>query len=281
MKVGFIGAGKVGTSLGKYFSENNISISGFYSEFLEDSKFAANFCKGKYYENETELVKDSDIIFITVPDSYIKKVWQQLVDSMANLEGKFICHCSGAMSSEVFLGAKQKKCFAYSIHPLFAVSDKEQSYKELSHSYFVIEGDETKIHVIENMFKDLGNKVCTIDKKNKTKYHASASIASNLVVGLINLSQRLLIECGFEEDDAKDALSPIITGNVEHIIKDGTVNALTGPIERGDTETVKKHMNVLEGQDLLIYKSCALEVLNVAKIKNIDRDYSEMEELLK
>ena len=120
-----------------------------------------------------------------------------------------------------------------------------------------------------------------IQKEDKVKYHGAAAIASNLVVGLIGLSRRLLMECGFDEESAHKALSPIIEGNVEHILKDGCEAALTGPIERNDMETVKKHLAVLEGNARTVYQSVSEEILEIAKMKNKDRDYHKMEEILK
>lgn len=89
------------------------------------------------------------------------------------------------------------------------------------------------------------------------------------------------MECGFDKESAHNALSPIIKGNVSHIIDDGCEMALTGPVERNDIETVKKHLAVLEGNSHTVYRTVSREVLNIAKMKNKDRDYSKMEDILK
>ena len=225
------------------------------------------------------LVKDSEIVFITVPDGVIEKVWSSI--KHFSLSGKIICHTSGALSSEVFSDISKRGGFGFSIHPLFAVSDKYSSYKELSKSYFTVEGSEEKINFVKQWLESFGNNVCVISKENKVKYHASAAIASNLVVGLISLSEQLLLECGFDKDSADTALAPIIRGNVEHCLNDGCSAALTGPIERNDITTVLKHLKTLSGNSKEIYKAVSRQVLDVAKNKNKDRDYSEMEDILK
>lgn len=279
MKIGFIGAGKVGVSLGKYFADNNQEITGYYSKFEKDAIEAAEFTNSQVYRNQEDLVKDSEMLFVTVPDGVIEKVWNQV--KTYDVSGKIICHASGALSSEVFSDISELKGFGFSIHPLFAVSDKYNSYKELSGSYFTIEGSEQKINVVKSFLEKMGNNVCIISKNDKVKYHASAAIASNLVVGLISLSERLLTECGFDEKSAHEALAPIIKGNVNHIINDGVTKALTGPIERNDITTVKKHLEILDDNDKEIYKRLSLEVVNVAEKKNKDRDYSKIKETLK
>lgn len=278
MKFGFIGAGKVGFSLGKYLADNDLEVTGYYSEFSEDAAEAAQFTHTNHYTDLEELVEDSDVIFLTVTDSQIGNVWNQLKSSHIN--NKIVCHCSGALSSEIFSGIAEQKCFGYSIHPLFAVNGKYESYKELIHCYFTIEGSPEKLEVMRDVFVQMGNKVCIISKEDKIKYHAAAAMASNLVVGVINASENLLKECGFDENEAHQALASIIMGNVEHIIHDGTVGALTGPIERNDVTTVKKHLLTLEGNNKEIYKAVSREIVEIAKKKN-DNNYSEMEELLK
>lgn len=279
MKFGFIGAGKVGFSLGKYLADNNQMVVGYYSEWKKDAMEAADFTGSKSYTDLELLVKDSDVLFLTVPDGVIETVWNQLKET--EISGKIICHTSGALSSEVFSDISKRGGFGFSIHPLFAVSDKYHSYKELSGSYFTIEGSTEKIKDMKALFESFGNIVCVISKEDKVKYHGAAAIASNLVVGLIGLSEQLLMECGFDKESAHNALSPIIKGNVEHIINDGCEKALTGPIERNDIETVKKHLAVFKGNNEAVYKTVSRQVLDIAKMKNKDRDYSKMEEILK
>lgn len=279
MKFGFIGAGKVGFSLGKYLADNNQRVVGYYSEFKEDVLEAAEFTGSNSYLQLEQLVKDSEVLFLTVPDGMIEAVWNQIKET--DISGKIICHTSGALSSEVFSDISERGGFGFSIHPLFAVSDKYHSYKELSGSYFTIEGSKEKVEDMRALFESFGNTVCIISKKDKVKYHGAAAIASNLVVGLIGLSEQLLVECGFDKESAHNALSPIIKGNVEHIINDGCEKALTGPIERNDITTVKKHLGVLEGDSFAAYKAVSRQVLKIAKVKNKDRDYGKMEDILK
>ena len=279
MKFGFIGAGKVGFSLGKYFADNGQKLSGYYSEWIADAIEASEFTGSDYYENINQLVQDSDVLFLTVPDEKIKSLWEQLKE--CHISRKIVCHCSGALSSEVFSDISKYESFGFSIHPLFAVSDKYQSYKELSQSYFTIEGAIEKIGEMKSLLESFGNPVCVVSKENKVKYHAAAAIASNFVVGLIGLSEKLLLECGFDKKSAHEALAPIIQGNVGHILKDGVIKSLTGPVERNDAETVKKHLAVLREDEKSLYIAVSKQILEIAQKKNKDRDYSKIKEILK
>src|SRR5699024_7185904 len=189
-----------------------------------------------------DLVRKSDALFLTVPDGRITSVWDQVKE--LPIEGKFICHCSGALSAkDAFPGIADRGAFGYSIHPLFAVSDRFHSYKELSNAYFTIEGDRRHLEDVKDFFASFGNPVRLIGAEDKVKYHCAAAICSNQVIALIEESLMLLGECGFDEDSALAALRPLIAGNVNKVLENGCVNSLTGPVERGDAQTVRKHLS--------------------------------------
>ena len=85
MTVGFIGAGKVGFTLGKYFAVNGIEISGYYSQSYDSAEKAADFTESRAFNNIGGLVRECDVIFITTPDSSIKDIYLSLINSFLNL----------------------------------------------------------------------------------------------------------------------------------------------------------------------------------------------------
>ena len=279
MRTGIIGAGKVGCSLGKYFRLNNLKVTGYYDVNENLAKEAATFTETTFIEDLETIVKISDTLFLTVPDDLITTVWNQMKDM--SLEGKFICHCSGALSAgDAFPGIDKCGAFGYSVHPLFAVSDKYNSYKELSHAYFVIEGDERHREEIAGIFKNLGNEVRYIAAKDKVKYHCAAAVCSNHVVALIQESLELLQECGFDEESALKALTPIMLGNMQHIVERGTVNSLTGPVERADVKTVEKHLSCLNEKQQMLYRLLSEILISIGEKKNLGRDYGRLKDIL-
>lgn len=279
MRTGIIGAGKVGCSLGKYFRLNGLEVTGYYDADENLAKEAADFTETTLIKDLESIVKESDTLFLTVPDDLITIVWNQIKDM--SLEGKFICHCSGALSAgDAFPGIDKCGAFGYSVHPLFAVSDKYNSYKELSHAYFVIEGDEKHREEIAGIFKNLGNSVRYIAAKDKVKYHCAAAVCSNHVVALIQESLDLMQECGFDEESALKALTPIMFGNMQHIVERGTVNSLTGPVERADVKTVEKHLNCLNKDQQTIYRLLSEILVSIGEKKNPGRDYGKLKDIL-
>lgn len=279
MRTGIIGAGKVGCSLGKYFRLGNLEVTGYYDVNEDLAKEAANFTETTFIKDLHTIVKESDTLFLTVPDDLITTVWDQIKDM--SLQGKFICHCSGALSAgDAFPEIDKCGAFGYSVHPLFAVSDKYNSYKELSHAYFVIEGDERHREEIAGIFKNLGNEVRYIAAKDKVKYHCAAAVCSNHVVALIQEALDLMQECGFDEESALKAFAPIMLGNMQHIVEQGTVNSLTGPVERADKKTVEKHLNCLNENQQIMYRLLSEILISIGEKKNPDRDYGKLKDIL-
>ena len=280
MRIGFIGAGKVGFTLGKYFSLHGREITGYYSRNTESAREAADFTDSNAYEELDELIENSDVLFLTVPDGSITEVFKQV--AAYQIRGKYICHCSGAMTAKTaFPDINEFGAFGYSVHPLFAVSDKYKAYEELADVFFAIEGSEERIADMEDMLKSAKLHYQRIDGSSKIGYHCAAAIASNLMIGLVKESVDILGRCGFAPDDALAALTPLIRGNVQHILEDGLESSLTGPLERGDLTTIRKHLDSLETEEeKQLYTLLSRKIVPVAEGKHPERSYEEIKAVL-
>lgn len=173
MNIGFIGAGKVGFSLGKYLTERNVRVTGYYSRNPDSSREAADFTNTRQYMNLRHLVEDSDVLFVAIPDSAIAPMWEQL--KMLPIQNKIISHFSGSLSSAVFSDIERYHAYGYSIHPLFAINDKYESYKVISQAFFTIEGDPKYLNWFQKLFEGFGNPVEIISGQDKVRYHAAAA----------------------------------------------------------------------------------------------------------
>ena len=249
--IGFIGAGRVGFTLGRYLKENGLSISGYYSRNLAHAKEAAQFTDSRYYMDLRELIKNSTVLFLTVNDGSIGTVVQEILaltegqnrQETICIKDKIFCHCSGAMSSAVFKELEAAGGFGYSIHPMFAIHDRQTSYQKLSKTFFTIEGNAKHMEDVTALFAHLGNAYQVIDAADKALYHSGAVMASNLVIFANNAA------------------------NMEH---SGLAAALTGPVDRGDAETIEKHMGVLEGREKAVYQLMSTRLLDLARQKHAE-----------
>lgn len=276
MKIGFIGAGKVGVSLGKYFSDNTINVTGYYSLHPESCAEAADITNTHPFDSIESLVQENDIIFITVPDGIIHEIYETLTKTA--IYGKCLVHCSGALSSEIFSDIENYGATGCSAHPICAVSSKLTGHKDLSSAYFTLEGNGAGI--VADLLKICGNKYEIISANNKIKYHASAVFASNLVVGIYDTATSLLRECGLSEEFSENALKSLFLGNASNIADKGCVRALTGPVERADSQTVSKHLNSLNDTEREVYRLLSNKLVLVAQQKNPDRNYQDLIDIL-
>ena len=279
IKIGFIGPGKVGVSLGRYFTHKGLILSGFYGSNTETTTYAAKITKSKFYDNIQDIIKDSDILFITTPDDIISIIDKEL--SKFDLKNKSICHASGSLKSNVLCNAKQSGALVYSIHPIYALSNKNTDLKDMERLYFSIEGDyfDEENSILGQAIKTLGNKYFLRDKESSSIYHLANVFVSNLTLSLLNIGTSYLSKLGLNEEEALQAIKPLVQGNIESIVKRGFVNSLTGPVLRGDITTIEKHLSVLEKKDEEIYKSLSLNLLSLVA-KRDEKIENSIEDLL-
>lgn len=280
MKIGIIGAGKVGFTLGKFFTQGGIPVTGYCSRNPESAKEACAFTDSRFYSTLQDLTEESDAIFITVPDGSITEVYRRL--STFEIHDKFICHCSGAMSAgDAFPGIQASGAHGVSIHPLFPVSSKYTSYQELQDAFFCLEGDEYAVEEFTRLLEGLGVRTQRIPADSKVLYHAGCVMTSNCFCALAKEGINLLVSCGFTEEGALAALTPLMKSNLGHITEDGPVAALTGPAERADVKTMEKHLNAFaDPEQRELYRLLSRRLVSIAKEKHPEGDYSTLDDLL-
>jgi predicted short-subunit dehydrogenase-like oxidoreductase (DUF2520 family) len=279
-------------SLGRYFTHKGIKLSGFYGRNIKTTKQAANITKSKFYDNIQDIVKESDILFITTPDDMISIIDREL--KKFDLNNKSICHTSGSLKSNVLSNTKHSGALIYSIHPIFAFSNKNTNLKELENIFFSIEGDNLEnsslndyindgnLQII-NLIKTLENEYFIRNKETSSIYHLANVFVSNLTLSLLEIGTSYLKKLGLSEEDALNAIKPLVQGNIDSIVKKGFVNSLTGPILRGDISTIEKHISVIEKEDKELYKILSLNLLKLVALRennNISKPEIENENIL-
>ena len=251
---------------------------GYYDTNAAAAEEAAAFTQTAGFNQVQQLVRESDILFITTPDSLLVPVWEE-IKGMSH-RNQIICHCSGALSSDSFSGAKEAGVSCCSVHPMLPFSNKFSSYQQLEHAFFTVEGHPHAVQVITDLLTSYGNEVCRIDAAAKPEYHAAASILSNQVIAVLDTGYRLLEDCGFSREKAVAATAALVRQNIENVLSQGCVHALTGPIERGDVSTVEKHLHCLNTEDAALYRMLGTRLLAIAEGKNPAQNYENMRHVL-
>ena len=276
MKIGFIGAGKVGTSLGRLFVQHDLEVTGYYSRTPEHAEQAAEFTQSRSFDTLEDICQASDTLFLTTPDGVISQMWNTI--AKLPIKSKCICHCSGALPSSVFTDAETLGVQVCSVHPLLAVSDRFSSWEQLEGAFFTLEG--TCAAEMDALMHRCGAQTATIAAEDKARYHLAACVVSNLAVGLSDWGMQLLTQCGFTAQQAQTALSPLILGNAQAICAKGPRDALTGPAERGDLGTIRSHMNCLSFGEQQLYALLTRRLCDIAQRKHPDRDDTVLKEYL-
>jgi len=272
MKVGIIGAGRVGCALAFSLADREIIISGIYSKKSDSAAFASEKSGCLPESNLQGLVKKADVIFITVPDSQIMSVSEQISSlcSGADINGKVFLHCSGALTSEVLRHLDDKGGFTGSLHPIQTFSDRENTWKGMFNIYFGFEGSPEAGCAASKIVGILDGQLLMIKSETKPVYHAAACMLSNYTVTISHIAGKLLEMAGIKRDIGIKAFGPLLRNTVNNIMTMGSTAALTGPISRGDCYTVEGHLTAInienpEIEDL--YKILGRATVQLALVK--------------
>lgn len=157
---------------------------------------------------------------------------------------------------------------------MFAFSNKNIEFNKLKNLYFSLEGDFDADNIEEldiiKLMKSLGNKYFIRSIENSSAYHLANVMVSNLVLSLLNIGTSYLCDMGLSEHDAINALYPLIQGNINNIYENGFLNSLTGPVLRGDVNTVKKHLGAVKAEHKELYKDLSINLLNLVSKRNLE-----------
>jgi predicted short-subunit dehydrogenase-like oxidoreductase (DUF2520 family) len=241
----FIGAGNVAFHLSHALSEKGYRVIGIISRKKSSAKRLASHFKAQFSSQLEEFITDSDLIFITTPDDEIEKVSKNLCKSKFIKQNQYVIHTSGLLGIESLRCIEKSGTYPLSMHPAYSFPSRFYKKNELKGVRFVLEGSQKAIKEGEKIVKSLGGRILVIKKGKKHLYHLALVIASNLFVGIEDIAIELLTECGIKKKDGLEVLEPLVRVTEKNIWEKGTLKALTGPVERGDIEALKKHLKIL------------------------------------
>ena len=260
MKVGIIGGGKVGSCLAEYLKAVGQlgAITGSSVEHSKDlaEKFAVMYC------DNNKLVELTDVILITVPDRIISTVAQAIAEKNSSLQKKIFLHCSGSLGLEPLACLKECGAHVGSLHPLQSFAGGAADLKGV---YMAVDGDPAALKAAEQLVRIFGGVSFRVPAAERAAYHAAACICSNYAVVVEALAQKLMSRWTGSDEAAWQALLPLFKGTAANLL--GTKNpgaVLTGPIARGDVETVTKHLAVIPKELNEVYCSLGLAAVQLA-----------------
>jgi len=267
-KVGIIGAGKVGSVLAIALQQAGLEICAVSGGRSESAKILADRIGGLFCRDTVRVAREANILLIATPDREIKTVVDILITSGEMRTGQIVFHVCGSQSAEILAGLRSFGVAVGSIHPLQSFSSIEAGLQHLGGSYFAIDGDEQALSKAKEFVKKLSGICLYVPPAERALYHAAACMASNYLTALLHSTAALMKTFGVDETQAIKALHPILQGTLTNIETYGTLQALTGPIVRGDVVTIRHHLQKIEEQipsQAQLYRELGKYTLAMAK----------------
>jgi len=204
------------------------------------------------------------LVLLAVPDDAIGGVAEELARARAVSARQVVLHLSGRLDRRALGPLAATGAALGSFHPLQSVADPSDAPGRLAGAFAAIEGDARAVAAGEGLAAALGMRPVRLEPGAKPAYHAGAVIASNYLVVLADVAERIAREAGLAPEDAAKLYLPLMRGTAANL-EQGPAGALTGPIRRGDAATVRAHLEALSPGDRELYRVLGRAALELAR----------------
>lgn len=246
MDMAIIGAGRVGTAVAVLWQRAGhhiVAVSGRAST----SGRASQYLPGVPVLPAADAARDVELVIIGVPDGLIEATVRELTDGGVFARGRWVAHLSGATPLSALDPARDEGARRLAIHPLQTFPDVGSAIDRIPGCTVAIGADDEEgDFVAERLAEDLGGRPFRLADEHRAIYHAAAVFASNYVVAVSTVAERLLEVAGVP--DPLDALAPLQQATVANVARTGPIEALTGPAVRGDADTIAHHLGALAAE---------------------------------
>lgn len=273
-----VGAGRTGLSLGlrlhRSHAVGRLTISGRRPAAPEHPLFAGRPPAARYLSSLDTGPADPDAIVVAVPDRAIEEVAGRIaaLGLPAHLP---VLHTSGSRGGDTLAALAALGHPVGSAHPLAALADPVVGAERLAGATWGIEGEGEALRLAERIVAACGGRALHLAPGGKAVYHAAAVFASNYAVTLLSVAERLMEAAGVNAEDARPALAGLAAGAVENVGARGPAAALTGPVARGDAETVEFHLARLSADERALYCLLGREALRLAREAGVEEAAAE------
>lgn len=212
------------------------------------------------------------IVWICVPDDAIASVAAHIAGER-DWRGKIVLHSSGALASDVLEPLRRKGAEIASAHPLMTFVSSSQP--KLAGVPFALDGTAKALTAVEIIISDFGAQAFRIAQAEKAAYHAFGFFSSPAIVALIATAIDVGKLAGLDAKRARALMEPIVRQTIDNCFRTSPQQAFSGPVRRGDVETIRKHLKVLQQQPYSseVYRALikiALRDLPSAKTEQIE-----------
>ncbi len=274
----FVGPGRAGLALGYALHLSGGAESLTYCGRRPDPPPHPLFIQGwaRYVFGLEKPEAGTTAVILSVPDESLPEISMVLAAQGEAPPGCAAFHLSGALGTDPLAPLMARGYATGTLHPLQALADPVLGGEQLQGAAFALSGEPEAVGTGRRILHHLGSTALMVPVARRPLYHAAAVMASNYLQGLVAAAGRVMIQAGIPEDDALPALVTLARGGLENLLRLGPAPGLTGPVSRGDVETVRLHLRALEPRERALYAALGLEVLNLARDAGL-KEEAEME----
>ncbi len=216
-------------------------------------------------------------VFLSVPDHVLEEVAHALAARGPAPGGCAVFHLSGSLAADP-LGPLHAQGYSVgTFHPLQTVASPDDGAQRLFGCSYALSGEPEALAVGQRLVAALDGKVLRVPASRRPLYHAAAVVASNYLVVLMDTAITILEDAGLGRSEAREAILPLARGTLENVARLGTEQALTGPVARGDVETVEAHLRGLGEDERRLYGMLGARALELAAHRLSPELHEEME----
>jgi predicted short-subunit dehydrogenase-like oxidoreductase (DUF2520 family) len=239
LSVGVVGAGRVGAVLAAALRSAGHEISAVAGESAASHTRIETLLPGVRVDKPTAVARSCDLLLLTVPDDMLGNVVSMLSASGAIRPGQRVVHTSGKHGLAVLEPATRLGAQGLAMHPAMTFTGTDLDLDRLSGCVYGVTATAETLGLAETLVEDLGGRMVRVAEERRTLYHAGLAHGANHLVTLVSQAMDLLRASG--SDDPAGTLRPLLTAALDNALSYGDA-ALTGPIVRGDVETVRAHV---------------------------------------
>lgn len=262
LRVGVIGAGRVGATLATALRAAGHEIVAAAGESAASRTRIETMLPGVPVEKPTAVARACDVLLLTVPDDMLGNVVSTLADAGALRAGQYVVHTSGRHGLAVMAPAVREGARPVALHPALTFTGTDVDLPRLQGCVFGVTAAPAEHAMASQLVDDLGGRIMWVPEERRSLYHASLAHGANHLVTLVSQAMEMLAAAGVGGEGGvapADTLRPLLEAALSNALAYGDA-ALTGPIVRGDVETVRAHLVELARatpQDLPAYVAMA------------------------
>jgi predicted short-subunit dehydrogenase-like oxidoreductase (DUF2520 family) len=248
LRVAVLGVGRVGSVLGAALGRAGHFVAAAAAVSDSSVQRARRMLPDAELLPADQAVALADLVLITVPDDQLLGLIRGLANTGAWRTGQLAVHTSGAHGISVFAPAAEAGVVGMALHPVMTFTGRAEDLQRLDGAAFGVTAVEEFRPVAETLVIELGGEPVWVPESARPRYHAALSMGSNHLVTLVNDSADVLRSAGV--DNPRRLLSPLLSASLDNALILGD-DALTGPVSRGDSETVRAHLAALHATPFL------------------------------